>query len=125
MAIRANETQSAAGKLAPRVRVWLECDGEYVFGWGMCEILQAVDRTGSIKEAARVVGLSYRHVWDRIKTAEQARGGPLVESRLGGKGVRRSFLTEDGRRLVAGFRSLRLRMIALVEREFLRQFRPN
>jgi hypothetical protein len=38
--------------LEPRVKVWLETDGDYAFGLGICEILQAVDRAGSIKLAA-------------------------------------------------------------------------
>lgn len=48
------------------MKVWLERDGRYAFGLGMCEILRAVDRTGSIKRAAAELGKSYRHVWGRI-----------------------------------------------------------
>ena len=44
----------------PRVKVWLEIDGKYVFGWGICEILQAVREPGSIKDAAAQLGKSYR-----------------------------------------------------------------
>jgi len=88
----------------------------------MCEILQAVARTGSIKEAAREVGQSYRHVWQRIKQAEAARGGPLVVSKLGGKDARRSVVTDDGQQLVARFLALRQRMNELVEQEFQRAF---
>jgi hypothetical protein len=45
------------------------------------EILRAVDRTGSIKQAAAEMGKNYRHVWARIKEADAARGGTLVETR--------------------------------------------
>jgi len=34
-------------------------------------VLQAVERTGSIKEAAAELDKSYRHVWARVKEAEQ------------------------------------------------------
>src|SRR5262245_26016335 len=113
-----NVNQATGERLTPRVKVWLECEGCYAFGLGICEILQAVDECGSIKQAAQRVGKSYRHVWDRIKEAERTSGGPLVEARVGGTGTRRSSLTEDARRLVAGFLALRSRMIRLVEREF-------
>jgi molybdenum-dependent DNA-binding transcriptional regulator ModE len=46
--------------LVPRVKVWLEFEGRYAFGLGASEILQAVDRAGSIKHAASDLGKSYR-----------------------------------------------------------------
>jgi molybdate transport system regulatory protein len=98
--------------------VWLKPDGQYVFGLGICEVLQAVERSGSIKQAARDVGTSNRHVWDRVKEAERAGRSPLVETRVGGTGTRRSCLTEDARRLVAGYLAFRGHMARLAEREF-------
>jgi molybdate transport repressor ModE-like protein len=59
------------------VKVWLERDSRYAFGLGVCEILQAVDRTGSIKQAASELGKSYRHVWAGVKEAEGALGDAL------------------------------------------------
>lgn len=108
--------------LTPRVKVWLELGGHYAFGLGVCEILQAVDRTGSIKHAAAALGKSYRHVWARLKEAEQALGRPLVESQVGGRGTRRSRLSPEAGRLVAAFLALRSRMAQAVEAEFARHF---
>jgi molybdate transport system regulatory protein len=116
------ERTATAYNLFPRVKVWLESDGRYAFGLGICEVLQAVGRSGSIKQAARDVGKSYRHVWHRIKEAERAGGSPLVETRVGGTGTRRSCLTEEARLLVAGFLAFRTRMAQLAEREFARHF---
>src|SRR5262245_18509093 len=89
-----------------RAKVWLEVEGHYAFGFGISEILEAVDRAGSIKQAARDLGKSYRHVWSRVKEAEDALGCTLVETHVGGTGTRRSFLTAEARRLVAGFLAL-------------------
>ena len=63
-----------------------------MFGLGISEILKAVQQTGSIKAAAQEVGKSYRHVWDKIKQAEQALGVPLVRTQVGGKDVRRAIV---------------------------------
>src|SRR5438132_378680 len=63
--------------LTPRVKVWLEAGGRYAVGLGISEILQAVDRARSIKRAACDLGKSYRHVWSRIKAAEDALGRRL------------------------------------------------
>ena len=107
----------------PRVKVWLEVDGQYVFGFGLSEILKAVEATGSIKAAAEQLGKSYRYVWGRIKKAEGAVGAPLVEARVGGKGLRRSDLTALASQLVADYDALRKRMFEVVEQEFSRRFR--
>ena len=105
-------------RLRPRVKVWLEAEGsDFGFGSGLIAILEAVDRLGSIKEAAGDQGRSYRHVWARIKRAEQALGMPLVETRVGGPVPNRSDLTGEARRIVREFRDLRARMIAALERE--------
>jgi molybdate transport system regulatory protein len=108
--------------LAPRVKVWLETEGRYAFGFGVTEILQAVDRAGSIKQAAADLGLSYRYVWGRIKKAEQVLGRQLVEAHVGGAGTRRSSLTPEARRLLAAFLALRSRMLQLLRDEFDRHF---
>jgi molybdate transport system regulatory protein len=109
--------------LLPRIKVWLEThDRHYAFGFGIVEILQAVDQAGSIKEAARDLGKSYRYVWGRIKQAEQALGRQLVEAQVGGQGTRRSFLTSEERRLGADFMALRRRMVKVVQEEFARCF---
>src|ERR1700716_2105672 len=76
--------------LRPRVKVWFEAEGGYSFGFGLIAILQAVAHAGSIKRAASDLGQSYRHVWGRIKEAEQAIASPLVVTQVGGQGVQRS-----------------------------------
>src|SRR5437870_10934688 len=106
----------------PRVKVWLEIDGRYAFGFGISEILQAVDRAGSIKQAASDLGKSYRYVWGRIKEAEQALGRRLVETQVGGQGTQRSALTPEARKLITAFLALRSRLAAVARQEFDRHF---
>src|SRR5688572_5121742 len=107
--------QRPQSQVIPRVKVWLERDGEYIFGWGICEMLQAVDETGSIKDAATRVGKSYRYVWGRIKRIEQRLGESLVETRVGGEGENRSHLTPQAKSWVDEFVALRRRMVEVVE----------
>ncbi len=107
----------------PRLKVWLEIDDHYAFGYGLGQILAAVDQAGSIKQAAGDLGKSYRHVWGRIKLAEKTMGRQLVESQVGGKDRHRSCLTPAARALVDAFLALRTRMMELLDREFARRFR--
>lgn len=105
-----------------RVKVWLEIDGRYVFGFGLSEILKAVDAAGSIKEAAQRLGKSYRYIWGRIKKAEDAIGQSLVETHVGGKGSSRSQLTELASRLVNDYDALRNRVFEVAKEEFGHRF---
>ena len=109
-------------RLTPRVKVWLEVNGRYGFGFGIAEILQAIEQAGSIKQAAADLGKSYRYVWGRLKEAEDAMGQSLVETQIGGRGTQRSSLTTTARRFLAAFLAMRGRMIEVMEQEFVKRF---
>src|SRR5882762_4312298 len=47
--------------LVPRVKVWLETEGHYALGFGLSQILEAVQKAGSIKQGAAALGKSYRY----------------------------------------------------------------
>jgi molybdate transport system regulatory protein len=102
--------------------VWLESNGGYAFGFGMSEILQAVERAGSIKQAARDLGKSYRYIWGRIKETEKVLGQRLVETQVGGKDTQRSSLTSPARTLVREFLTMREEMFQAVQDHFRRRF---
>ncbi len=112
-------------RVIPRAKVWLEVDGQYVFGRGISDILKAVEKTGSIKAAASQLGKSYRYVWAKVKEAEKALGALLVDTRVGGKDARRSDLTELGSDLVQDFDALRRQIFDLVDDEFRQRLRST
>jgi len=121
--VRSRQSRLKRKQIQPRVKVWLETDDQYVFGFGISKILKAIQQSGSMKAAAESLGKSYRHVWARVKKAEQALGEPLVDTRVGGKGVSRSSLTELAIRLVSDYDALRQRMFEVVEQEFSSRFK--
>ncbi|WP_166830962.1 winged helix-turn-helix domain-containing protein [Thalassoroseus pseudoceratinae] len=113
--------------LTPRAKIWIERDGQYVFGLGLSNILKAIDKTGSIKAAAEHVGKSYRHVWSRVKDVERDFGIPLVETHVGGSGPQRSELTDEAKLLVREYDRLRQKVFRMVDRQFnktLKSLRP-
>lgn len=116
-----SESRSAA-QIRPRVKVWLEVGDDYVFGWGICEILLAVRDTGAIKDAAAQLGKSYRYVWGRVKDAEATLRQPLVETRVGGAIEQRSDLTALANQLVEDFVAFRARMLDVAREEFASRF---
>ena len=70
-------------------------------------ILRRVAETGSLTQAARQAGISYRSAWERVKTMEGKLGQRLVETTVGGKDGGSATLTEEGSELLKEFRKTR------------------
>jgi len=87
-----------------RSKVWIEKDGKPLIGKGRAELLEEIARTGSIRQAASRIGLSYRHAWGMVSKVGKAAGSPVVISTRGGRQGGRSVLTEEGRELLAEYR---------------------
>jgi molybdate transport system regulatory protein len=121
---RTRNSVASDDRVRLRIKVWLEVDGQYVFGFGLSQILKAVEATGSIKAGADRLGKSYRYVWARIKKAEKTLGKPLVETRVGGKGTRRSSLSALASRLVADYDAMRQRSFEILEEEYAARAHP-
>lgn len=64
------------------------------------EVLRRVGGTGSISQAARDVGISYKAAWQAIDTLTNLSGVPLVERSVGGSGGGGARLTQQGERLL-------------------------
>ncbi len=85
-----------------RLRLWLENGEEFYFGLGRAQLLLAVDRLGSLRQAAASLGMSYRAAWGKLQQSEQALGFKLVESR--GSRHEGVELTPEGRDMARRFR---------------------
>lgn len=83
-----------------RVHLWLEREGSMFFGLGRVQLLELVDRLGSLNRAAKAVGMSYRAAWGRIKASEERLGAPLLAEASGRRGYE---LTPLARTLMADF----------------------
>lgn len=65
------------------------------------EILRRVQAVGSISQAAREAGVSYKAAWQALDTLSNLAGLPLVERAVGGTGGGGAVVTEAGMRLLA------------------------
>ena len=65
------------------------------------QVLQLVGEQGSISQAARVAGISYKAAWQAIHTLTNLAGETLVDSSVGGSGGGGAQLTPAGQRLLA------------------------
>lgn len=95
---------TSIAKPRPTFKVWLETDEGYVFGPGVYSLLKRVKETGTLKDAAESLGMSYRFAWGLVKKAESKIGEQLLQAHKGGKagggGVK---LTEVGLQFLADF----------------------
>ena len=87
-------------------KIWLEEDGQLVFGTGRARLLKAVTETGSLKQAAKKLDMSYRRAWSYVRTVEERFGRLLLLKERGGKSGGGAFLTEYARELIRRFDKL-------------------
>lgn len=64
------------------------------------EVLRQIGQTGSISQAARKAGISYKAAWQAIDTLTNLTGVTLVEKVVGGVGGGGAKLTGEGERLL-------------------------
>ena len=97
-----------------KAKVWLERQGRFVLGDGGVTLLETLDRTGSIQEAARRLGWSYRHTWGYLRNLEDRSGKQFVARRRGGAAGGGAELTPAGRAFVRRYRAFRTALDRLI-----------
>jgi molybdate transport system regulatory protein len=89
--------------LAPRLKVWFTLRGSFLMGPNYFRFLRAVDETGTIRQAGKAVGWSYRTCLNRIRRMEDILGSRVLETARGGTSGGGARLSSEGQRLVAIF----------------------
>lgn len=75
-------------------------------GPGKIDLLEAIDREGSISAAGRALGMSYKRAWDLVAAMNTMLGVAVVEASTGGYRGGGARLTDSGRDLVADYRAI-------------------
>ena len=88
----------------PRLRVRIVFGDEEMIGPGKAELLERIDRCGSIAAAGREMSMSYKRAWQLIGTLNAMFREPLVDSTRGGPGGGGAVLTEAGRTVLRLYR---------------------
>ncbi|RXJ88249.1 winged helix-turn-helix domain-containing protein [Arcobacter sp. CECT 8985] len=90
-----------------KVKVWIEDDDQnLIFGSGKTEVLENVDRTGSIAEAAKEVGMNYKKAWSHIKILEKFIEEDLVMTFKGRGENSGTSLTPKAREVIQTYKIL-------------------
>lgn len=88
-------------------KLWLEESGEKVFGDGPWDLLRRVKESGSLRQAADQINMSYSQAWTLLDELESRLGFDLLASQAGGSAGGGSELTEKGELLAKTFGNFR------------------
>lgn len=86
--------------------IWMGRDDDAQISDVRISLLEKIGETGSITQAAKAVGISYKTAWDAVDAMKNLSGEALVESLSGGKGGGGTRLTEAGQKLVQTYRMI-------------------
>ena len=85
-------------------KIWLETSGNIgVLGDKKCELLKAIEQTGSLNDAMKKLNLTYRKTWDNLRKIEHELGFPLIKPTRGGADGGNTVLTIEGKIIIQAF----------------------
>ncbi|MBX9798843.1 MAG: LysR family transcriptional regulator [Burkholderiaceae bacterium] len=100
----------------PRVRVLM---GELTaMGPGRADLIDAIERTGSISAAGREMNMSYRRAWTLVETTNASFIEPLVVTSTGGSGGGGALVTDFGRGVVERYRAMERKASKAISSDF-------
>ena len=103
-----------------RSRHWIiNRKGDIIMGEGRSEILENIERTGSLNKTAKIMKMSYKGVWSKIKVTENYLKVRLVATDK----TRGSSLTQEGKDLLEKYRQVKEKCLKADDRIFRTVFK--
>jgi molybdate transport system regulatory protein len=108
------KNKSPRHSLHPRFRI---LNGTTIaLGPGKVDLLEALERTGSITKGAKELGMSYMRAWTLIRTMNWCFREPLVVAIRGGtRGGGGATLSDTGRQVLKLYRRMETKCLASVQ----------
>lgn len=101
------------------VRIWLDDEkGNYIIGDGGLELLKTIEETGSLKQAADRLGMSYRYAWGKIRKMEQRLDLCVMNRQKGGKDGGYSILTDEMANFIKKYEKTRNEVDRIARKKF-------
>jgi molybdate transport system regulatory protein len=94
---------------------WIvDADNNIIIGEGRAKILEHIDQTGSMNQAAKLMKMSYKAVWSKIKATEKHMKARIVYTdRKEG-----SHLSQEGKDLLEKYKRLKAQCISADDKIF-------
>ena len=102
-------------KLKLKSSQWIvDADNNIIIGEGRAKILEHIDQTGSMNQAAKLMKMSYKAVWSKIKTTEKHLNACIVHTdRKDG-----SRLSQEGKALLEKYKLLKAQCMSADDQIF-------
>jgi molybdate transport system regulatory protein len=75
-------------------------------GGDRIHLLEKIEELGSITNAAKAVGISYKTAWDTVNLINNMAEKPLVDRLTGGKGGGGTSITAEGKKVITQFKTI-------------------
>ena len=99
-------------------RLWIKKkEGRPFLGPGRILLLQKIEELGSIRAAAKALGMSYRRAWRHVEALNREAPVPLVKTTIGGQHGGGASLTPAGKMVLKLFESLEINFQKFLEHE--------
>jgi molybdate transport system regulatory protein len=89
-----------------KLKIQLYCGDEIAMGPGKADLLEAIQREGSISGAGRAMGMSYRRAWLLVDAMNRCWKLPLVETSPGSAHGGGARVSAYGESVLARYRAL-------------------
>lgn len=99
----------APSKRISTLKLRLYAGDEIAMGPGKADLLEAIQETGSITNAGKALGMSYRRTWMLVDTMNRCYRLPLVITVKGGAQGGGAKVTELGAQVLAAYRKLQVK----------------
>jgi molybdate transport system regulatory protein len=109
-----------AKKVSPspliRGRIWIEIGGISAVTEAGSDLIEQIEACGSLSEAARRLGFSYRRAWLLMDNMNRLWNEPVIRTATGGLRGGGARVTDFGRQVLSSYRDLQLQMEHLLDR---------
>ena len=108
-------------RITARIRIYF--GGDLAIGPGRIELLEGVQRTGSLARAAREMGMSYRRAWLLMQSLNGCLRSPATLAKRGGTTGGGATETPVGQALIRSYRRMERSAVRNINRRFARYAR--
>src|SRR4051794_6522437 len=98
-----------------RGRIWIDIHNVAAITEAGADLLEQIDATGSLSEAARRLRFSYRRAWLLLDAMNVRWPGALVTTAIGGKRGGGAKLTPRGRAVLSAYRDLQVQLETMLD----------
>ncbi len=94
------------------IKIRIDFDGDRYIGHGRIQLLELIGQHGSIAQAAKAMGMSYKRAWYLMDEFSALFVDPLIERQHGGRGGGAAKLTPFGADLVRQYRDMEAKALS-------------